>query len=220
MELTQQMAPPCPSRIICLAPSVQTTHVPRTFVSNRLLKSSTVVSSQLMNGLMAAFDTMQSSRPPRSATVCTMAVTCAGSRMSAITGNASPPASPICPSVPAGSCSGSWFTATSAPSAARRTAVACPMPVVAPVTSATLPSKRRSMCAPFSEDGDRVPGRSGPARQPERQADDHELEASLLLARPGHVLQLQAVGSEHAHGGDLERVDRVQDALDVARDRL
>src|SRR5262249_4875312 len=140
--------------------------------------------------------------------------------MSATTAKPWPPASPIRPSVSAGSCSGSWFTPTTAPSAARRTAVACPIPVVAPVTSATLPSNRRSMTKPLSEDGDRVPGRSRPAGQPERQADDHELEAPLLLARPGHVLQLQAVGGEHAHGGDLERVDRVQDALDVARDRL
>src|SRR5262252_11243170 len=220
IELTQQIAPPCPSLIICLAPSVQTTQVPRTFVSNRLLKSSMPVSSQAMNGLIAAFDTTQSSRPPRSATVCTIAMTCSGSRMSAATPKPCPPASPIRSSVPAGSCAGRWFTATTAPSAARRTAVACPMPVVAPVTSTTLPSKRRSTCAPFSEDGDRVPGRSRAAGQPERQADDHELEAPLLLARPGHVLQLQAVGSEHAHGRDLKRVDRVQDSLDVARDRL
>src|SRR5215831_3037871 len=149
-----------------------------------------------------------------------MAATCPGSRISAMTGKPSPPASEIRSRVCDGSPAGRWFTATTAPSAARRTAVACPMPVVAPVTSATLPSKRRSMCAPFSEDGDRVPGRSSPAGQPERQADDHELEAPLLLARPGHVLQLQAVGGEHAHGRDLERVDWVQDALDVARDRL
>src|SRR6516225_202324 len=217
IELTQQIAPPCPSLIICLAPSVQTTQVPRTFVSNRLLKSSTVVSSHAMNGLIAAFDTTQSSRPALSATMRTIAVTCSGSRISATTGKPCPPASPIRPSVPAGSCPGRWFTPTTAPSAARRTAVACPMPVVAPVTSATLPSKRRSMCAPFSEDGDRVPGRSRPAGQPERQADDHKLEASLLLACPGHVLQLRAVGGEHAHRRDLKRVDRVQDALDVAR---
>ena len=36
----------------------------------------------------------------------------------------------------------------------------------------------------------------------------------------GHVLELQAVGDEHAHGRDLQRVDRVEHALDVARDRL
>src|SRR5215471_7796865 len=149
-----------------------------------------------------------------------MAATCPGSRMSATTPKPSPPASAIRCSVCDESPAGRWFTATIAPSAARRTAVACPMPAVAPVTSATLPSKRRSMCAPFSEDGDRVPGRSRPAGQPERQADNHELEASLLLACPGHVLQLQAVCGEHAHGRDLKRVDRVPDALDVARYRL
>src|SRR5262249_53263654 len=57
IELTQQIAPPCPSLIICLAPSVQTTQVPRTFVSNRLLKSSMVVSSHVISGLIAALDT-------------------------------------------------------------------------------------------------------------------------------------------------------------------
>ena len=101
-----------------------------------------------MNGLTAALDTTQSSRPPRLATSATMAVTCAGSRMSAATPKPLPPASAICPSVPAGSCSGRWFTPTTAPSAASRTAAACPIPVAAPVTSATLPSKRRSITAP------------------------------------------------------------------------
>jgi hypothetical protein len=36
---------------------VQTIQVPRTFVSNRWLKSSMVVSSHFMNGLIAAFET-------------------------------------------------------------------------------------------------------------------------------------------------------------------
>ena len=140
--------------------------------------------------------------------------------MSAATPKPLPPAAPICPSVPAGSCPGRWFTATTAPSAASRTAAACPIPVAAPVTSATLPSKRCSIsAAPLRR------SRSGSTatrcrREPQRQADDHELEPPFLLARPGHVLQLQAVGREHAHGGDLQRVDRVQHALDVARDRL
>ncbi len=53
-----QIAPPWPSAIICLAPSVATTHVPRTFVSNRRSKSSIEVLSQSMNGLMAALETM------------------------------------------------------------------------------------------------------------------------------------------------------------------
>ena len=77
--------------------------------------------------------------------MCTIAVTCAGSRMSATTGKPLPPASSIRRSVSRRIPAGRWFTATIAPSAASRTAVACPMPVVAPVTSATLPSKRRSM---------------------------------------------------------------------------
>src|SRR5215469_8686076 len=142
--------------------------------------------------------------------------------MSATTGKPCPSAWLIRASVSAGSCSGSWFTATTAPSAARRAAVACPIPVVAPVTSATLPSKRRSITCLLSasEDGDRIPGRSGPAGQPQRQADDHELETPFLRARTGDVLELEAVGDEHAHGGYLKGVNRVEDALDVARDRF
>ena len=52
-----QIAPPWPSRIICLAPSVATIQVPRTFVSKSWSNSSTEVLSQSMNGLIAAFDT-------------------------------------------------------------------------------------------------------------------------------------------------------------------
>ena len=57
IELTQQIAPPWPARIICLAASVQTTQVPRTFVSKSWSKSSMLVSSHFMNGLIAALDT-------------------------------------------------------------------------------------------------------------------------------------------------------------------
>jgi hypothetical protein len=57
MELTMTMAPPWPSAIICRAASVHTTHVPRTLVSNNLSKSSMDVESQVMKGLIAAFDT-------------------------------------------------------------------------------------------------------------------------------------------------------------------
>ena len=50
-----------------------------------LLKSSTVVSSHFMNGLIAALDTTQSSRPPRRPRRAPWRVTCPGSRMSATT---------------------------------------------------------------------------------------------------------------------------------------
>src|SRR5712692_10037318 len=56
-ELVQQMAPPWPSLTICFAPSVQTSHVRRKFVSETVSKSSTDVLSHVMNGLMPAFDT-------------------------------------------------------------------------------------------------------------------------------------------------------------------
>src|SRR5215469_15511349 len=139
-------------------------------------------------------------------------------------GNAKPwPfASSIRASVSPGSWPGRWFTATVAPSAASRVAVAWPMPVAAPVTRATLPSKRRSMKRSLgcSEDGNGVPRRPGAAGQAKRQADDHELEPPFLRACLGEVFELEAVGREHAHRGDLQRVDRVQHALDVAGYRL
>ena len=47
----------------------------------------------------------------------------------------------------------------------------------------------------FLEDRDRVPGRAGPAREAERQPDDHELAAPLRLACRGEVLELEAVGA-------------------------
>src|SRR6266849_7809983 len=56
-ELAQQIAPLCPSLTICFAPSVQTSHVPRKFVSDRASKSSIDVSSHLSIGLMPALDT-------------------------------------------------------------------------------------------------------------------------------------------------------------------
>src|SRR3984893_19039010 len=56
-ELVQQIAPPWPSLIICFAPSVQTSHVPRKLVSERASNSSIGVSSHFMNGLIPAFDT-------------------------------------------------------------------------------------------------------------------------------------------------------------------
>ena len=56
-ELVQQIAPPCPSLIICFAPSVTTSQVPRKLVSDSSSKSSTDVLSQVMNGLIPALDT-------------------------------------------------------------------------------------------------------------------------------------------------------------------
>src|SRR5215469_18595227 len=142
--------------------------------------------------------------------------------MSVANGKPWPFASSIRASVSLGSWPGRWFTATVAPSAASRVAVACPMPVAAPVTSATLPSKRRSMQLSLgcSEDGDGVPRRPGATGQAKRQADDHELEPPFFRAGLGEVFELEAVGSKHAHRGDLQRVDWVQHALDVAGHRF
>src|ERR1700676_2012595 len=56
-ELVQQIAPPWPSLIICFAPSVQTSQVPRKLVSDRASNSSIGVSSHFIIGLIPAFET-------------------------------------------------------------------------------------------------------------------------------------------------------------------
>src|SRR5215813_10698940 len=153
-----------------------------------------------------------------------MALTCFGSRMSAAMSKASPPAALIMPRVSLASRSGLRLTPTSAPSDASRTAVAWPIPVVAPVTSATFPTKRRSIGASlsflWSEHADRVPRATRGARQAQRQAYDHELPALLLLASVGDLLQVEAVGDQHAHGGELQSVDGIGHLFDVARHGL
>src|SRR5262245_1442053 len=94
--------------------------------------------------------------------------------MSATTANPSPPASLIMRSVSLASPVGRWLTPTSAPSAAKRTAAAWPMPVVAPVTRATLPANRRSIfpsrCASIREHScSRIGVVSGPAATARRR---------------------------------------------------
>src|SRR5438270_2668866 len=64
-----------------------------------------------------------------------------------------------------------------------------------------------------SQQSDRVERRSCALGQPQRFGDDHELPALLLLACRGHVLEIQAVGHEHAHRRHLQRVDGIEDAV-------
>src|SRR5215472_14992661 len=145
--------------------------------------------------------------------------------MSAATSKASPPAALTLARVSSALRSGLRFTATSAPSEASLTEMACPMPCVAPVTMATLPAKRRSICLSLlgprrSEHGKRIPWTAGGARQAQRQADDHELPSFLFEAGLMQLLELQAVGDQHAHRRQLQRMDRIRHAFHIARHRL
>src|SRR4051795_12676409 len=93
---------------------------------------------------------------------------------------------------------------TSAPSSASVRPAAKPMPVglPAPVTSATLPSRRkRSMAATLTA----AALRDGDARQ-DRGGGDHERQRELLAEQPG--------GQEQA-GDRLQELDR-RDPLDAA----
>src|SRR6202034_2597233 len=42
----------------------------------------------------------------------------------------------------------------------------------------------------------------------------------FLLAGLGELLELEAVGDQHAHGGELQRMDGVRHSFDVAGNRL
>src|SRR5207245_10418065 len=44
----------------------------------------------------------------------------------------------------------------------------------------------------------------------------HELPTLLLLAHARYVFEIEAVGHDHAHRRHLQRVDRVEDAVDRA----
>ena len=124
--------------------------------------------------------------------------------MSATTGKASPPASLTRRSVSLGSPVGRWLTATSAPSdgeahrrcladaggragderdLARRSACSMLVPPVCRLQKIAIGFQGEPV----------APG------QAQRQADDHELQAPLLLAGLGQLLELQAVGDAHAH---------------------
>ena len=77
-----------------------------------------------------------------------------------------------------------------------------------------MPSSRRS------ENGDRVEERPRATWQPERTGHDHELPALLLLAHLDQLLELKTIRTDHAHGHDLEEMDRIRDPLDMGGDRL
>src|ERR1700733_247712 len=65
-----------------------------------------------------------------------------------------------------------------------------------------------------------IPGRARGARQTQRQADDHEFPALLVLASLGELLQLKTVGDQHAHGGELQGMDGIRHFFDIAGNRL
>src|SRR5579871_143194 len=145
--------------------------------------------------------------------------------MSAATSKASPPAALTMASVSSALRSGRRLTQTSAPSEASLTEMAWPWPWVAPVTIATLPAKRRSIslsCVEWagSEHGDRVPRAARGTRQAQRQADHQKLPALFLETGLVNLLELQAVGDQHAHGCQLEWMDGVGHSFDIARHRL
>src|SRR5687768_7358292 len=86
--------------------------------------------------------TRMSSRPKRSTVACTAAVAFALSMMSLAMASAVPPACSISETRASSRSFRRATTATAAPSAASARAVACPMPLLAPVTRAIVPVRR------------------------------------------------------------------------------
>jgi hypothetical protein len=89
-----------------------------------------------------------SRRPNRSTADCGAASTSSPRVTSHITANDRPPACSITRAVSTLPSMATSATTTLAPSRANARALARPMPLVAPVTNATFPSKRRVMASP------------------------------------------------------------------------
>src|SRR5690606_15956387 len=123
---------------------------------------STEISCQGLRTEWTALDTNTSGSPNASAVRSTMAVTDPGSDTSAGTTIARPPSEAIRATTSAAMVShrspGRVLTVTAAPSRANATAVAAPIPREAPVTIATL-SSRRPMIPPGRSVGPTVTGR-------------------------------------------------------------
>jgi hypothetical protein len=92
-----------------------------------------------------ALFTNTSSRPCALTAAAIRLSTSAESETSARTAVACPPASAMAATVPAAALASMSPTTAVAPSVASRVAMARPIPAPAPVTTATIPSKRRAM---------------------------------------------------------------------------
>src|SRR5215469_5328813 len=133
-----------------------------------------------------------STRPHVSRVLATRFSICALSEMRAVTAIASPPAARI---APATSSQGARLRAeivTLAPASARHSAIARPMPRLAPVTIATLPARSKSRIAAPSQ---QEIGHPGEQDYDHRDRDLHQSGK----ADPGPVMLLE-LGIDHRHG--------------------
>ena len=149
------MIRPPPAARRCGTTACSEWNTPLTFVSTHSSHHSTGISStRAGGGFWPALSTARC-RPPYASTVRrTSASTALLSRTSVTTPSASPPASLIASTVVSSSCSVRDAQTTAAPAAAKRTAIARPMPRPPPVTTATCPASGRSRSAADCSIGD------------------------------------------------------------------
>ena len=124
-------------------------NTPRMLVSRvRFQTNSETSASGGVRMRIPALFTNTSSFPKRSSVWSTMLLTCSALETSVSTNRASPPASPTMATVfrPSGTLRSA--TVTLAPSPAKRSAAARPMPVAPPVIMATLSSRRPGIAPP------------------------------------------------------------------------
>src|SRR2546421_1249675 len=142
-----------PPLFMCLSAACVATSVPRTLMSMTRSISSSVVSSNVFGMAVPALFTSTSSRPKIATALSTAPSTALASAASAWIATAFPPPSSIAlTTAEAALASFTYVMATLAPSAARRFAMAAPMPREPPVMSATF-SFNLDMGSPLSARG-------------------------------------------------------------------
>src|SRR5213593_1554464 len=128
-----------PPGFMCLSAACVATSVPRTLMSITRSISWSVVSSKVFGMAVPALFTSTSSRPKVATVFSTASLTASTSAASAWIATAFPPLSSIAlTTTEAALASFAYVMATLAPSAARRFAIAAPMPLEPPVMSATF----------------------------------------------------------------------------------
>src|SRR3954452_20468982 len=183
------MTPRLPASSSARAASREHKNEPVRLTRSTCSHSSSSRSTSLCGDSMPALLTRRSTTPS-SSRVCANARTTSSSLPTSIgTAIARPPLSVIAATISsAAAWSSRWLTATAAPWAASSSAVARPMPVVAPVTSAIRPSSRRASAGCTAKSSTSMPlvlPRRYPAgRMPvfESDAEAHERLGSLLRA--------------------------------------
>ena len=134
------MAPPSPLSIIRLPAAWAHRKLPSSTIEVTALQPFGDRSSAFTTKFPAALLTRQSIRPKVSTAACISASTCSGSRTSVGSASAVPPEPSISAAVSASGSARRPATTTAAPSRENSSAMARPMPLPPPVTTATCPS--------------------------------------------------------------------------------